>query len=96
VDPSRAFKALGNPRRRAVFETVWKRGSGERGARRSGGVTVGEVARLSGYPQPTVSLYLQKLADAGLIRMTRRKREVFCEIEPPALRSLAKWLAERA
>ena len=95
MELSKAFKALGNPRRRAVFECVWKtRGSGERGARRSGGVTVGEVARKLGFPQPTVSLYLQRLADAGLITMTRRQREVYCAAEPAALKAIAaytKW-----
>ena len=88
----KAFKALGNPRRRAVFECVWnRRGSGERGARRGGGVTVGEVARKLGFPQPTVSLYLQRLAEAGLITMTRRQREVYCAAEPSALKAIAAY-----
>ena len=59
-------------------------------------MTVGEVARLSGYPQPTVSLYLQKLADAGLIRMTRNRREVFCAVEPAGIKSLSRWLGNRS
>ena len=92
VDLNRAFKALGNPRRRAVFELVRKRGSGERGARRAGGMTVGEVARKSGFPQPTVSLYLQRLADAGLIRTSRSRREVFCVVDPAALEALSEYL----
>jgi DNA-binding transcriptional ArsR family regulator len=54
-------------------------------------VTVGEVARMLGYPQPTVSLYLQRLADAGLITMTRVKREVYCAPAPSALKAIAAY-----
>jgi DNA-binding transcriptional ArsR family regulator len=91
VDLTKLFKALGNRRRRAVFQAVWK-GSGERhGAGRSRGVSVGEVARRTGLPQPTVSLYLQRLVEAGLVRTGRAERAVLCTVEPAALEAIARF-----
>ena len=92
ADLSKIFKALGNRRRRAVFQAVWKAGSGERhGAGRARGVTVGEVARRAGLPQPTVSLYLQRLVEAGLVQTARAERTVLCTVVPAALEAIASF-----
>lgn len=96
VDLTKVFKALGNRRRRAVFQAIWKAGPGERRGRRRGGITVGEVADRLGYPQPTVSLYLQRLVEAGLVRTTRTERTVVCEVEPAALRAIADFARDPA
>ncbi len=93
-DLTKVFKALGNRRRRAVFQVIWRAGSGERahGKRGAhGGCTVGEIAAKTGMPQPSVSLYLQRLTEAGLVRTERAHRSVVCTVDPDALAALIAW-----
>jgi DNA-binding transcriptional ArsR family regulator len=92
-DLSKVFKALGNQRRRVVFQVIWKAGSGERtgGKRARGGCTVGEIAARTGMPQPSVSLDLQRLTEAGLGRTERRHRSVVCTIDADALAAIMAW-----
>lgn len=87
-DLTKIFKALGNRRRREVFQVIWKAG-GRREKGRS--CTVGEIAAHTGMPQPSVSLYLQRLTEAGLVRTTRTQRSVVCQVNPAALRALGMW-----
>lgn len=90
---TKVFKALGNQRRRAVFQVVWRAGSGERaGVKR--GCTVGEIATRTGMPQPSVSLYLQRLTEAGLVATRRSHRSVVCTINPEVLAAIAAWARE--
>lgn len=94
LDLTKVFKALGNQRRRAVFQVIWRSGSGERaGGRRGaqGGCTVGEIAVRTGMPQPSVSLYLQRLSEAGLVRTMRLHRSVVCTVNPEALAAVIAW-----
>jgi hypothetical protein len=42
-------------------------------------------------PQPSVSLYLQRLSEAGLVRTTRTHRSVVCTIVPEALAAIVAW-----
>jgi DNA-binding transcriptional ArsR family regulator len=93
-DLTKVFKALGNRRRRAVFQVIWRAGSGERahGKRDAqGGCTVGAIATKTGMPQPSVSLYLQRLSEAGLVTTTRTHRSVVCTVNPDALAAIAAW-----
>jgi DNA-binding transcriptional ArsR family regulator len=87
---TKVFKALGNQRRRAVFQVIWRAGSGERAGTKRG-CTVGEIAAKTGMPQPSVSLYLQRLTEAGLVVTRRLHRSVMCTINPEMLASIAAW-----
>jgi DNA-binding transcriptional ArsR family regulator len=87
---TKIFKALGNQRRRAVFQVIWRAGSGERGGAKRG-CTVGEIAARTAMPQPSVSLYLQRLTEAGLVVTRRQHRSVVCTVNPEALAAVGAW-----
>jgi len=52
----------------------------------SGEINVTDLTRRVGSPQPTVSRHLKVLSDTGLVRSTRRGKEVYYEIEPSRLK----------
>ncbi len=52
----------------------------------SGQINVTDLTRRIGSPQPTVSRHLKVLSDSGLVRSTRRGKEVYYEITPSRLK----------
>jgi DNA-binding transcriptional ArsR family regulator len=76
------FRALADPRRRAIFERL----------------TLGEAAVRDLTPrfdisQPAVSQHLAVLREAGLVAERRQGRLVYYHVEPKGLRPLVDWIA---
>ena len=80
--PDRAFRALADPTRRAIFERLVRHGE----------QTVGALTARAGVSQPAVSKHLGTLARARLVRRRPEGREVHYRAEPRALRPLVDWL----
>jgi ArsR family transcriptional regulator len=88
------FKALGDPTRLGIFQTlrccaapggVGVEVDEEGQVRPAGTLSVGEVCcRIGGSPS-TISHHLKELRLAGLIRMEKQGRWIYCSINPDAL-----------
>jgi ArsR family transcriptional regulator len=96
------FKALGDPTRLRIFETL--RGCarsvavslepGEEGAcRPAGALTVGEVCCELGASLSNISHHLRELRLAGLVRAERQGRWIYCSVNEEALEPLRSFLA---
>lgn len=92
------FKALGDPTRLAIFETlrccdqaveVDERGQ----CRPAGSLSVGEVCCRLGGSMSTMSHHLKELRMAGLIRMEKQSRWIYCSVNPDALELIREFLA---
>jgi DNA-binding transcriptional ArsR family regulator len=79
----RVFRALADPTRRAVFESL-----------REGARSVGEVAAGLPVSRPAVSQHLKALKIAGLVKETHRGTRHFYEIDPDGLEPLRSYLDE--
>jgi DNA-binding transcriptional ArsR family regulator len=79
----RAFAALADPSRRAVFERL-----------KAGPRAVGDIARGMPVSRPAVSQHLKALKDAGLVgdRAEGARRIYF--IDPKGLAAIRRWLDE--
>jgi ArsR family transcriptional regulator len=94
------FKALGDPTRLGIFQTL--RGCASAGVevdeggevRPAGSLSVGEVCCRIGGSGSTISHHLKELRLAGLIRMEKRGRWIYCSVEPEALESISAFLEE--
>jgi DNA-binding transcriptional ArsR family regulator len=78
---SEIFRALADPTRRAVFESL---AGGEK--------SVGELKSGFDISQPAVSQHLAALKKAGLVAERRQGRHAFYSIEPNGLQPLAGWI----
>ena len=76
---ARIFKALGHPQRYRLYLEACLRP-----------LTVSELVSLSGRSQPAVSQYLHALRRAGLVRVTRKGRNMIYEAVP------LDWSARRS
>lgn len=74
--------AVGDPRRRAVFEQV----------SRSHGISVSDLTAGSGITQGAISQHLKVLKEAGLVVGEPKGRHVFYRAKPGALAPLVHWL----
>ena len=81
MDSSRAFAALADPTRLAVFERIAERSRG-----------VGELAAGLPVSRPAVSQHLKVLKDAGLVTAEQRGRARIYRIDPHGLGALRAWL----
>jgi len=79
---TRLFKALADPSRRAIFESL-----------AGGEAAVKDLTARFAISQPAVSQHLATLRDAGLVRGRSDGRKVYYSIEPDGLRPLVDWLA---
>ncbi len=87
------FKALGDPTRLGIFEMLRccsEAGGGvevdeEGQVRPAGSLSVGEVCCRIGGSMSTISHHLKELRLAGLIRMEKRGRWIYCSVNPDAL-----------
>jgi DNA-binding transcriptional ArsR family regulator len=77
----RAFRALGDPTRRAMLGRL---ATQER--------TVGELAEPFKMSLAAASKHVKALEHAGLVRRTVRGRTHFCQLNPQPLAEAADWL----
>ena len=75
------FKALADPSRRAIFESLTH-----------GEAAVKDLTASFDISQPAVSQHLATLKDAGLVRGRSEGRRVYYRIEPEGLRPLVDWI----
>jgi len=78
------FRCLGDPTRRALFESLC----------RDGEQTVGALTARAGVSQPAVSKHLSILSQAGLVEMRARGRVTECRAKPQGLAPLTGWTRE--
>jgi DNA-binding transcriptional ArsR family regulator len=81
VTNAKAFAALADPTRRAVFESL-----------RQGPRSVGELAKNLPVTRPAVSQHLKFLKDAGLVIDRAEGRQRVYRIDPKGLGQLRAWL----
>ena len=81
--PTRLFRALADPTRRAIFERL----------SRYGEQTVQALTDRSGVSQPAVSKHLVVLKDARLVRNRREGRQTHYSAEPKGLTPLVNWMS---
>jgi ArsR family transcriptional regulator len=95
---SRAFGALSNPNRLAVFRRILScRGSGPRCERASGLCScMGEVGRKLKISPSTLSHHVKELDRNGLINVVRRGKRIECSVNRSALKEVARFLAAPA
>lgn len=84
VVENRIFQALADPSRRAIFESL---------ARRGGETAVKNLTASFDISQPAVSQHLATLKDAGLVNGRREGRCVYYRVEPRGLKPLIDWIA---
>jgi DNA-binding transcriptional ArsR family regulator len=80
----RAFDALGDPTRRAVFERVAERAA-----------PVGAVARGLPVSRPAVSQHLKVLKEAGLVSETAEGTRRIYRVDPRGIGAMRAWLDQR-
>jgi len=78
------FHALADPTRRAMLERL-----------SNGPASVSELAGPLAMSLPAVVQHLQVLEASGLVRSEKAGRVRTCRIEPAALGSVERWIAER-
>ena len=79
---TKMFKLLGHPLRLRIVELLDNEGE----------KTVNEIAEITQTPQPTVSLYLNKLKDSGLLKRRRDGSQIYYDIGEKKLPTLLNCL----
>ncbi len=80
----RMFKLLGNELRFRLVEILDLEGE----------KTVTQLTELTGQPQPTVSLYLNRLKNLGLLTSRREGIQIYYSVAEPKLRTLLNCLRD--
>jgi DNA-binding transcriptional ArsR family regulator len=80
------FRTLGDPTRRAIFESLC----------RNGEQTVGAITAGAGISQPAVSKHLGLLKQAGLVRDRHEGRQTHYTAQLGALAPLTDWTNQMA
>ena len=80
------FRTLGDPTRRAIFESLC----------RDGEQMVGALTARAGISQPAVSRHLGLLKQAGLVRDRQQGRQTHYTAQPDALAPLTDWTKQMA
>lgn len=80
--PNEVFAALGDPTRRAIFESL----------SREGEQTVRVLTEKSNVSQPAVSKHLGVLKHVGLVRARHEGRQTHYTAQPRALAPLVDWM----
>jgi len=81
LDAMKAFGALGDPTRRAIFERLAARPE-----------AVGELARAMPVSRPAVSQHLRVLKAAGLVSETRDGTKHIYRLDPRGIAAMRQWL----
>lgn len=103
LDIAKAFKALGHPQRLALFEMVYKMGTGsEAGATspKGGASACCEPVRKAfttacdclGLARSTVSHHFKELQNAGLIACTRDGQAYLCQVNEEMVDAIRAFL----
>ena len=82
ASPDRIFHALGDPSRRAIFESLTR-----------GEAAVKDLTARFDISQPAVSQHLAALKDAGLVLGRREGRCVYYRVQPSGMKPLVDWIA---
>ena len=82
--PEAVFRALGDPTRRAIYESL----------ARDGEQTVRALTDRAGVSQPAVSKHLGVLKEAGLVRDRPEGRQTHYSAEPGGLAPLVGWMEQ--
>jgi len=85
------FKALADPSRRAIFESLAHWGGDSAGGH--GEAAVKDLTARFKISQPAVSQHLAALKDAGLVNDRREGRCAFYRVEPRGMKPLIDWIA---
>lgn len=86
TDPSPVFRALADPTRRAIFESLCREGE----------ATVVALTREAGVSQPAVSKHLRQLREAGLVADRPEGRQTHYRPRIEALAPLVDWTGRQA
>jgi DNA-binding transcriptional ArsR family regulator len=78
------FQALADPARRAIMDRLVL-----------GPASVSELAKPLPMSLPAVMLHLKVLEESGLVKSEKQGRVRTCRVEPAALSSAERWIAER-
>ncbi len=78
----RVFRALADPSRRAIFESLTR-----------GEAAVKDLTARFDISQPAISQHLAALKDAGLVRHRREGRCAFYRVDPRGMKPLIDWIA---
>jgi DNA-binding transcriptional ArsR family regulator len=78
------FQALADPTRREMVERLAR-----------GPASVSELAEPLPMSLPAVVQHLQVLEQSGLVRSEKRGRVRTCRVEPEALETVERWVAQR-
>jgi DNA-binding transcriptional ArsR family regulator len=79
-DRNATFRALSDPTRRAILETLAKEHA-----------SVSELCDLFDVTQPAISQHLAVLRDAGLVRAQKEGRKRIYALDPAPLREVHDW-----
>jgi DNA-binding transcriptional ArsR family regulator len=82
VSEDRIFRALADPSRRAIFETLTR-----------GEAAVKDLTARFDISQPAISQHLAQLKDAGLVNDRRAGRCIYYRVEPRGMKPLIDWIA---
>lgn len=83
-NPEALLRALADPTRRIIFETLCREGE----------QTVGALTARAGVSQPAVSKHLGVLRDAGLVELRADGRVTRCRARPEALAPILDWTSD--
>ena len=86
TDPTPVFRALADPTRRALFESLCREGE----------ATVAVLTRGAGVSQPAVSKHLRQLREAGLVADRPEGRQTHYRPRIEALAPLVDWTGRQA
>src|SRR5580658_9165713 len=81
-EAAKLFRALSDPTRLAVFETV---------ARRE--MTVSELTDRFDVSQPAISQHLAALRNSGLVSQRKDGRHIYYRAEPQGMKPIIHWLS---
>ncbi len=96
VDLARAFKALGDPTRLAIFELIREATEPAQGlSPKELENSISQIAGQFDLSLSTVSHHIKELRGAGLVRCERRGQSIYCTVEPDVLRQVGSYLTER-
>lgn len=82
--PDALFRALSDPTRRALFESLCSGGE----------QTVGALTQQAGVSQPAVSKHLAVLRESGLVMDRHAGRQTHYSAQPGALLPLLDWTSQ--
>ncbi len=82
VVEDRVFRALADPSRRAIFESL-----------STGEAAVKELTARFSISQPAISQHLATLTEAGLVTGRREGRCVYYRVDPQGMKPLLDWVA---